>query len=97
MYIFCQMFKDAIRAAVAYKDDSTDFMDEIMRELEVSILGEKLTSILYPLYGKCSKISNTFLFLISNKMMVNRTEIHKIDVRIPNRKDLYQTACLEAA
>lgn len=29
------MFKDAIRAAVAYKDDSTDFMDEIMRELEV--------------------------------------------------------------
>ncbi|OWF50639.1 Rab-like protein 2B [Mizuhopecten yessoensis] len=28
------MFKDAIRAAVAYKSDSTDFMDEIMRELE---------------------------------------------------------------
>jgi len=30
------MFNDAIRAAVAYKNDSTDFMDEIMRELEVS-------------------------------------------------------------
>jgi len=29
------MFTDAIRAAVAYKNDSTDFMDEIMRELEV--------------------------------------------------------------
>lgn len=27
-------FKDAIRAAVAYKNNSTDFMDEIMRELE---------------------------------------------------------------
>ena len=34
------MFKDAIRAAVAYKDDSTDFMDEIMRELEVSKVEE---------------------------------------------------------
>lgn len=31
-----QLFKDAIRAAVAYKNNSTDFMDEIMRELEVS-------------------------------------------------------------
>ncbi|XP_045195691.1 rab-like protein 2A [Mercenaria mercenaria] len=29
-----KMFNDAIRAAVAYKNDSTDFMDEIMRELE---------------------------------------------------------------
>lgn len=30
-----QLFKDAIRAAVSYKNDATDFMDEIMRELEV--------------------------------------------------------------
>ncbi|XP_076077151.1 rab-like protein 2A [Mytilus galloprovincialis] len=29
-----RLFKDAIRAAVAYKNNSTDFMDEIMRELE---------------------------------------------------------------
>ncbi|XP_022290709.2 rab-like protein 2A [Crassostrea virginica] len=29
-----KLFKDAIRAAVAYKNNSTDFMDEIMRELE---------------------------------------------------------------
>ncbi|CAH1799721.1 unnamed protein product [Owenia fusiformis] len=27
-------FRDAIKAAVAYKNNSTDFMDEIMRELE---------------------------------------------------------------
>ncbi|ELU12706.1 hypothetical protein CAPTEDRAFT_179181 [Capitella teleta] len=27
-------FRDAIRAAVAYKNNSTDFMDEIMKELE---------------------------------------------------------------
>ena len=33
-----QCFKDAIRAAVAYKSNSTDFMDEVMRELEVSLL-----------------------------------------------------------
>ena len=26
--------------------------------------------------GKCSKISNTFLFLFSNKMLFIRTEIH---------------------
>ena len=30
-----QMFKDAIRAAVIYKNNPTDFMDEIMKELEV--------------------------------------------------------------
>ncbi|XP_060063267.1 rab-like protein 2A [Ylistrum balloti] len=29
-----RMFKDAIRAAVDYKSNSTDFMDEIMKELE---------------------------------------------------------------
>ena len=31
-----QCFRDAIKAAVAYKNNSTDFTDEIMRELEVS-------------------------------------------------------------
>lgn len=35
-HLLFQMFTDAIKAAVAYKNDSTDFMDEIMRELEVS-------------------------------------------------------------
>ena len=34
--VLFQCFKDAIRAAVAYKANSTDFMDEVMRELEVS-------------------------------------------------------------
>lgn len=34
--ISLQCFRDAIRAAVAYKNNSTDFMDEIMKELEVS-------------------------------------------------------------
>ncbi|KAK3602866.1 hypothetical protein CHS0354_018721 [Potamilus streckersoni] len=29
-----RMFKDCIKAAVSYKNNSTDFMDEIMRELE---------------------------------------------------------------
>ncbi|KAK3098355.1 hypothetical protein FSP39_018715 [Pinctada imbricata] len=29
-----KMFKDAIHAAVGYKNNSTDFMDEIMKELE---------------------------------------------------------------
>ncbi|BFZ09455.1 hypothetical protein BsWGS_12494 [Bradybaena similaris] len=29
-----RLFRDAIRSAVAYKNNSTDFMDEIMKELE---------------------------------------------------------------
>ena len=35
-----------------------------------------------------SKISNAFLFLFSNKMLVFRAGIHKMLVRIANRKDL---------
>ena len=47
-------------------------------------------------YSKCSKISNTFLFLFSTKMMVVRDGIHKMFVRIANREDPDQTASLEA-
>ena len=54
------MFKDAIRAAVAYKDDSTDFMDEIMRELEVSNVEERFTSI---------KIDKTKILMINRSLM----------------------------
>ena len=36
-------------------------------------------------YGKCSKISNTFLFPFSNKMLVIRAGNHKILVIIANR------------
>ena len=48
------------------------------------------------MYGKCSKISNTFLFLFSNKMLVFRPGIHKILVRVANREDPDQTASSEA-
>ena len=34
-----QVFKEAIKAAVAYKENSTDIMDAIMRELEVGWAG----------------------------------------------------------
>ena len=44
------------------------------------------------IYGNCSKISNTFLFLFSNKRMVIWVEIHKMLVRIANRVDPDQTA-----
>ena len=47
------------------------------------------------MYGKCSKISSTLLFLFSNKMSVLRTGIHKILVRIANREDADQTASEE--
>ena len=42
-------------------------------------------------YSKCSKISNTFLFLFSNKMVI-RAGIHKMVARIANREDPDQTA-----
>lgn len=35
MHLYFQCFRDAIKAAIAYKNNSTDFMDEVMRELEV--------------------------------------------------------------
>ena len=47
-------------------------------------------------YGKCSKISNTFLILFSNKILIFRAGIHKILVRIANREDPDQTASSEA-
>ena len=44
-------------------------------------------------YSKCSKISNTFLILISNKMLIFRAGMDKLLVRIANRGDPDQTAC----
>ena len=47
------------------------------------------------MYSKCSKISNTFLFLFSNKMLVFGARIHKFLVRVANREDPDQTASSE--
>ena len=47
-------------------------------------------------YGKCSKFSDTILFLFSNNMLVFSTGIHKMDVRITNREEPDQTASSEA-
>ena len=48
------------------------------------------------IYSYCSKISNTFLFQYSNKMLFFRAEIQKLLVRISNREDPDQTASSEA-
>ena len=48
-------------------------------------------------YGKCVKISNTFLFLFSNKVLVIKAGIQEVFVRIANMKDPDQTASSEAA
>ena len=48
-------------------------------------------------YGKCSKISNIFQFLFSNKLNVGfRAGIHKMLVKIANRENPDQTASSEA-
>ena len=46
-------------------------------------------------YSKCSKISNTFLFLYSNKRLVFRAGIHKMFVRLANREYPDQTVSSE--
>ena len=43
-------------------------------------------------FSKYSKISNTFLILFSNKLLVFRAGIHKMFVRIANRENTDQTA-----
>ena len=44
--------------------------------------------------GKCSKISNTFLLLFSNRMLVIKAGINEMFVRIANREDPDQTDVL---
>ena len=46
--------------------------------------------------GKCSKISNTFLFLFSNQMLVIKAGFRKMLVRLTNREDLDHSAFAEA-
>ena len=62
----------------------------------VTGLRQCVVSLSKTLYGKCSKILNTFLSLFSNKIMVFRAGIHKFLVRVANREDPDQTASLEA-
>ena len=47
---------------------------------------------IWVVYSKCSKISNTFLFLFSVKILVFRAGIRKMLVRIAKREDPDQTA-----
>ena len=47
-------------------------------------------------FCNCSKILNTFVTLISNKMLVMKAGMHKMLVRIANREDPDQTASTEA-
>ena len=47
-------------------------------------------------YGKCSKILNTFLFLVSNKLLLFMAGYHKMLVRTANTENPDQTASSEA-
>ena len=47
-------------------------------------------------YGKGSKISNTFLSLFLNKMLVTRAGIHKMHITLANREEPVQTASSES-
>ena len=50
MFNCFQVFREAIKAAVAYKQNSTDFLDQVMRELEVRNLAQQLTVPSQPLH-----------------------------------------------
>ena len=43
-------------------------------------------------YSECSKITNIFLFLFSNEIIVIKAAFHKMFVRIANMEDTDQTA-----
>ena len=46
-YLFCpKAFREAIKLAVKYKENSTDFMDQVLRELEVLVDNVQLNAIL---------------------------------------------------
>ena len=64
--------------------------------LDVNDLNLSLAYIGVTYYGKCSKISNTYPFLFSKKLLAISVGIHKMLVRIANREDPDQTASEEA-
>ena len=66
------------------------------RELNISAVLSKACNRSFTLIGGHSKISDTFLFLFSNKMIVIGAAIHKLLVRIANSEDPEQTASSEA-
>ena len=45
------------------------------------------TEMAWLAYGKCSKIWDTFLTLLPNKMLVMKAGMHTMLVRIANRED----------
>ena len=67
--------------------------------IQFKVLQSDFLKSLQSTYSKCSKISNTFLFLfskLSDKMLVFGVRIHKMLVRTANREDPDQTASPEA-
>ena len=66
-------------------EDNPEMSLQILVSFSLKVMMVNLLSKLG--YSKCSKISNTFLILISNKMLIFRTGIHKILVRIANSED----------
>ena len=87
---YCRMLQESIlqyfRPALSYHLS--------LRPLFCLFLRGRLRRVL--LYYICSKIFSLFLFLFSNKILVNRTGINKMLVRIANREDPDQTASEEA-
>ena len=64
----------------------------------IVVAAVKMLQVLAKVLCNCkwSKILNTFLFLLSTKMLVNRDGIHKLLVRIANSENPDQTVSLEA-
>ena len=87
--IHFRIFKDYY--CVSYKIAHHTFEQAL---IGIYILQTQLSHEKY--YGKCSKISNTFSLSVFTKMLVNRSIIHKMIVKIANREDPDQAASLEA-
>ena len=55
------MFREAIKAALLYRDNSTDYLDEVMKELEVRLFYVNLLFIII--------INLTFLLVTNNYLL----------------------------
>ena len=63
---FLQLFREAIKQAVSYKENPTDFTDEIMKELEVSIQDRHYLKPSMISYSSNWQLQPLFLFYCYN-------------------------------
>lgn len=78
------MFREAIKAALLYRDNSTDYLDEVMKELEVSLFYVNLLFIII--------INLTFL-LVTNNYLLSGKWTNSLFCMVQYLECIYSTEC----